>query len=95
MDQIKTWLGPYPLFIRFEKFDHLDGRHRYFVLTLSRTLLGDWCVERASGPIGAPGGQQKRTYFTSHNEAQDLFALTRDSLVRRGFVPIPVQMGLL
>lgn len=82
------------MFIRFEKFDHREGRHRYCVLTLSRTLFGDWCVERASGPIGGGGGQHKRDYFKSHSEAIQTFEVTRDRQVKRGFVPIPVQMGL-
>lgn len=80
--------------IRFEKYDHRDGDHRYCVLSLSRTLFGDWCVERASGPLGAAGGQERRYYFTSHAEAMQLFETTRDRQVKRGFVPIPVQMGL-
>ncbi len=95
MNQTKNWLGTCSLFIRFEKFDHRDGNHRYLALSLNRTLLGDWCVERISGPIGAPSGQEKRTYFTSHGEAHNFFEMTRDTLIRRGFVPIPVQMGLL
>ncbi|MFW8594726.1 WGR domain-containing protein [Cribrihabitans neustonicus] len=81
--------------IRFEKFDHHGGRHRYCVLQLSRTLFGEWCVERASGPIGAAGGQQKRAYFASHAEALQLFEAARDRQVSQGFVPIPVQLGLL
>ncbi|MGR3759853.1 WGR domain-containing protein [Roseobacteraceae bacterium NS-SX3] len=81
--------------IRFEKFDHQEGRHRYCVLQLSRTLFGEWCVERASGPIGAGGGHQRRAYFASHAEALQIFEKARDQQVKRGFVPIPVQLGLL
>ncbi|ANP38355.1 hypothetical protein JL2886_03479 [Phaeobacter gallaeciensis] len=81
--------------IRLEKFDHIDGRHRYCVLRLSQTLFGDWCVEQALGPIAAPGGQERRAYFNQHAEAMHLFETVRDRQVRRGFVPIPVQLGLL
>ncbi|MCJ8336266.1 MAG: WGR domain-containing protein [Epibacterium sp.] len=80
--------------MRFEKYDYREGHHRYCMLCLSRTLFGDWCVERASGPIGTTGGSQKRYYFTSHSEAMQMFEATRDRQVKRGFVPIPVQMGL-
>ncbi len=81
--------------IRLEKFDHQSGRHRYCVLHLSQTLFGDWCVSQAQGPIAAPGGQERRAYFSHHAEALQLFEAIRDRLVVRGFVPLPVQLGLL
>jgi hypothetical protein len=81
--------------IRLEKFDHHSGRHRYCVLRLSQTLFGDWCVEQALGPIAAPGGQERRAYFSQHAEALRLFEAVRDRHVGRGYVPIPVQLGLL
>jgi predicted DNA-binding WGR domain protein len=84
-----------PVQTRLEKFDHVDGRHRYCVLRLSQTLFGEWCLEQAKGPIGAPGGQQIRAYFHQHGEALQNFESLRASQVKRGFVPIPVQLGLL
>ncbi len=80
---------------RLEKFDYVEGRHRYCVLQLSQTLFGEWCLEQAKGPIGAPGGQQIRAYYLQHGEALQHFEAMRDSQVKRGFVPIPVQLGLL
>ncbi len=81
--------------IRFEKFDYVEGRHRYCILRLSQTLFGEWCLEQAKGPIGSPGGQQRRAYFTQHGEAVQNFEILRDTQIKRGFVPIPVQLGLL
>lgn len=81
--------------IRLEKFDHHQGQHRYCVLSLYQTLFGDWCVERVAGPLGAPGGQQKRLYLGSYAEALSTVETHRDRQVKRGFVPIPVQLGLL
>ncbi len=82
------------MYLRFEKFSHRDGQHRYLVLSLTQTLFGDWCVSQSSGPLGHPGGQEKRNYLPSLDEAQALFNSTRAKQVKRGFVPIPVQMGL-
>jgi predicted DNA-binding WGR domain protein len=84
-----------PVQTRLEKFDHVDGRHRYCVLRLSQTLFGEWCLEQAKGPIGAPGGQEIRAYFHQHGEALQNFESLRASQVKRGFVPIPVQLWLL
>lgn len=81
--------------IRFEKFDHIEGQHRYCVLRLSQTLFGEWCLERATGPIAAPGGAIRRDYFIHHAEALQIFERARDMQVKRGFVPIPEQLGLL
>lgn len=81
--------------IRLEKFDYSDGRHRYSILCLSQTLFGEWCLEQAKGPIGAGGGQQRRAYYIHHAEALQSFETLRDQEVKRGFVPIPVQLGLL
>ncbi|WP_417699747.1 WGR domain-containing protein [Pseudophaeobacter sp.] len=80
---------------RLEKFDYVDGRHRYCILRLSQTLFGEWCLEQAKGPIGAPGGQESRAYFLQQQEAQQGFDAQRDALLKRGFVPLPVQLGLL
>jgi len=82
------------VYLRFEKFSHRDGQHRYLVLSLTPTLFGDWCVLQASGPIGRPGGHERRNYCASLDEAQALFDSARAQQVKRGYVPIPVQMGL-
>jgi len=82
------------LFVRLEKFDHVEGQHRYCSLGLSQTLFGEWCVERSNGPLGETGGSIRRWYFTSYGEALMLLENSRDRQLRRGFVPIPVQLGL-
>ncbi len=97
MHTVRTFLrapGP-PLHIRFEKYDHSEGKHRYCQLSLTPTLFGDWCVERVSGPLNAPGGVQKRTYFAAQAEAMAIFERFRDRQMKRGYAPIPVQLGLL
>ena len=81
--------------IRLEKFDHIEGRHRYCLLQLSQTLFGEWCLELAKGPIGAAGGQLRRAYFAHHGDALQSFEILRDKEMKRGFVPILVQLGLL
>ena len=81
--------------LRLEKFDHVEGHHRYCVLRLSQTLFGEWCLEQAKGPIGASGGQLRRGYFLNHAEASQNFDALRDRAIKGGFVPIPVQLGLL
>lgn len=80
--------------IRLEKYDHRSGRHRYCLLSLERTLLGEWCVERTAGPLGKPGGQTKRLYLGSYPEAMLQLEARRDQDIKRGFVPIPEQLGL-
>ncbi|MQY43427.1 WGR domain-containing protein [Epibacterium sp. SM1969] len=82
------------MFVRLEKFDHVEGQHRYCVLSLSQTLLGEWCVELASGPLGDAGGTIRRSYFSDYNEALALAEENRARQIKRGFVPIPVQLGL-
>ncbi len=86
---------PTPLHIRLEKYDHRKGNHRYCLLRLERTLLGEWCVERTAGPLGAPGGQTRRLYLGTYSEAQQQMDVHRNREIKRGFVPIPVQLGLL
>ncbi|MFV1727345.1 MULTISPECIES: WGR domain-containing protein [Phaeobacter] len=86
--------GHRPVQIRLEKFDHQEGQHRYCVLHLSRTLFGEWCVEQTSGPLGEAGGQQRRSYYASQEIALAAAAQQRDRQIKRGFVPIPVQLGL-
>lgn len=83
------------VFVRLEKFDHIDGQHRYCALTLSQTLLGEWCVEVITGPLIGTGGRIRRNYFTSYAEALTLAEASRERQIKRGFVPIPVQLGLL
>ncbi|KUP93713.1 WGR domain-containing protein [Tritonibacter horizontis] len=89
-----TGRARFTVYLRFEKFSHRDGQHRYLVLSLAPTLFGDWCVVQASGPIGKAGGHERRNYCASLDEAEALFNSTRQRQVKRGFVPIPVQMGL-
>ncbi|APG46325.1 WGR domain-containing protein [Phaeobacter porticola] len=80
--------------IRLEKFDYHEGQHRYCVLSLSQTLFGEWCVEQINGPLGEAGGQQRRSYFTSRESALAAAEKDRARHIKRGFVPIPVQLGL-
>lgn len=86
---------PHPVFVRLEKFDHVEGQHRYCLVSLTQTLLGEWCVELTSGPLGYGGGSTRRSYFSSYAEALRLAETSREKQIRRGFVPIPVQLGLL
>ncbi len=83
------------VFFRLEKFDHIDGQHRYYLLSLTQTLFGEWCVEQTSGPLGQTGGSSRRSYFDSYAQALTVAEHNRDRQIKRGFVPIPVQLGLL
>lgn len=83
------------MFVRLEKFDHVEGQHRYCCVSLSQTLLGEWCVELTTGPLGDAGGTTRRSYFNSYAEALTLAEDSRARQIKRGFVPIPVQLGLL
>jgi predicted DNA-binding WGR domain protein len=80
--------------IRLEKFDYHEGQHRYCVLNLSQTLFGEWCVEQVNGPLGAAGGQERRRYFPTQQSALEAAEQDRERHIKRGFVPIPVQLGL-
>lgn len=82
------------VFVRFEKYSPRDGQHRYLMLSLSPTLFGDWCVAQVSGLIGQSGGKERRYYCAAQAEAHGLFETLRLRATGRGFVPIPVQMGL-
>lgn len=90
----QSFAGRRPVQIRLEKFDYIEGQHRYCVLNLSQTLFGEWCVEQTNGPLGEAGGQQRRSYYTSQETALAAAEKHRDRQIKRGFVPIPVQLGL-
>jgi hypothetical protein len=44
--------------------------------------------------LGKPGGQTKRLYLGSYPEAMLQLEARRDQDIKRGFVPIPEQLGL-
>ncbi|GAA6164885.1 hypothetical protein NBRC116590_25890 [Pelagimonas sp. KU-00592-HH] len=79
--------------IRLEKFNHTKRQKRYYALRVTKTLFGDWCLEREWGPIGKTG-QKERTYLPEFSEAQKEAERQKALKLEKGYAVIPVQMGL-
>ena len=46
------------MFVRLEKINAEERQRRFYVMNVSRTLFGDWCLIREWGRIGSKGGQR-------------------------------------
>jgi predicted DNA-binding WGR domain protein len=77
-----------------EKISHIKRQRRFYLLSVMRTLFGEWCLVREWGRIGAAGGQSKRTYFKSRKYCYAELQKVRSTKARRGYATIPVQLEL-
>ncbi len=84
--------GP-PVHIRLEKINHTRRQKRYYALRLSRTLFGEWCLQREWGVIGG-AGQQKCDYLPAADLAEKELERLKSLKLKNGYAVIPVQLGM-
>ncbi|MFD1156703.1 WGR domain-containing protein [Roseovarius aestuarii] len=71
--------------IRLEKIIPEKRQHRFYVMQVTRTLFGEWCLIREWGRIGSAGGQRMTDYVTSREEAQAAHTKLSKQKCRRGY----------
>jgi predicted DNA-binding WGR domain protein len=81
--------------IRLERINHVKRQSRYYVLSVSETLFGEWCLTQESGSIGANAGIKRTDYMPSRADAVQALLTMKDAKTRSGYAPIPVQLPLL
>lgn len=79
--------------VRLEKFNHTRRQKRYYALRLTRTLFGEWCLEREWGVIGG-SGQERRRYWPEGASAQKELERLKTRKLKDGYAVIPVQLGM-
>ncbi|WP_166418953.1 WGR domain-containing protein [Cochlodiniinecator piscidefendens] len=82
------------MWVRLEKINHVQGLKRFYVLSLTQTLFGEWSLTREWGRIGASGGQRKVSHFDTLDEAKSVFNILKANKEKRGYSTLPVQMQL-
>ncbi len=71
--------------IRLEKIIPKKRQHRFYVMQVTRTLFGEWCLIREWGRIGSAGGQRMTDYTASKKDAEAALAKLFDQKRRRGY----------
>lgn len=73
------------MFVRLEKINPTERQQRFYVMTVTRTLFGEWCLIREWGRIGSAGGQRKVDYTQTQEEAETALAKLSAQKCRRGY----------
>ncbi len=62
------------MWMRLEKINPGRRQKRFYLLQVTQTLFGEWCVIREWGRIGNAGGQQRVEYHRSKAQAHAALA---------------------
>lgn len=73
------------MFVRLEKINHEQRQMRFYVMHVTRTLFGEWCLIREWGRIGSSGGQKMVEYTGSKAEALAALDTLLARKCRRGY----------
>ncbi|GLQ29176.1 WGR domain-containing protein [Sulfitobacter pacificus] len=79
---------------RLEKIIPAKRQRRFYELSVSQTLFGEWCLTREWGRIGAKGGQKMVAYLASEQDAIVALRQLKATKTRRGYATIPVQLEM-
>lgn len=79
---------------RLEKINHIKRQRRFYEISVTRSLFGEWCLCRVWGRLGSHGGREMMSYFDSHGDAELAFERFKGQKMRRGYGVIPVQLAL-
>ncbi len=71
--------------VRLEKIDPSRRQYRFYVMYVTRTLFGGWCLIREWGRIGTKGGQRMVDYAASKTEAETALTKRSEQKCRRGY----------
>ena len=82
------------MYLRLQRIDHAENHWRWYVLSVQKTLFGEWAVIREWGRLGNEGGQTLTSYFATLSEALAMCDVLRMRKIRRGYTAIPEQLGL-
>ena len=77
--------------IRLEKIIPEKRQCRFYVMNVTRTLFGEWCLIREWGRIGSTGGQSMTDYTDSKEEAETALTKLSDQKCRRGYHLCEIQ----
>jgi predicted DNA-binding WGR domain protein len=80
--------------IRLEKINHIRRQRRFYEISVTQTLFGEWCLVRRWGPIGRAGGGSLTVYLATLPEAEAACERLKALKLRRGYAVIPVQLAL-
>ncbi|MBO9475508.1 WGR domain-containing protein [Shimia sp. R10_1] len=82
------------MLIRLEKINPGRRQRRFYVLYVTQTLFGEWCVIHEWGRIGSKGGQRRVDYLETEGAARAVCEEWKAVKLRSGYAPIPVQLTL-
>lgn len=74
------------MFIRLEKINAEKRQRRFYVMNVTRTLFGEWCLIREWGRIGSAGGQRMIDYTDTEGEAEAALDRLFIQKCRRGYL---------
>lgn len=73
------------MFVRLEKINPAKLQKRFYVMNVAQTLLGEWCLIREWGRIGAAGGQRMIDYTETKEQAEAALNKLSIQKCRRGY----------
>jgi len=82
------------MYLRLQRIDHAENHWRWYVLSVQKTLFGEWAVIREWGRLGNEGGQTLTSYFATLPEALAMCDTLRMRKVRRGYTALSEQLDL-
>ncbi|MDO8845341.1 WGR domain-containing protein [Methylicorpusculum sp.] len=66
------------------RHNDLENMHRYYTMTISPGIFGDWSLVRQWGRIGHPG-MVKKDWFPSPEQALDAGAKIEEAKRKKGY----------
>ena len=82
------------MWCRLEKINPAKREYRFYTLSISQSLFGEWCLIREWGRIGTKGGRRRMDYFSSEKDAATAMVQIRTVKTRRGYITCPVQLNM-
>ncbi len=82
------------MYLRLQKIDYAENERRWYVLSVQRTLFGEWAVIREWGRIGNDGGQTLASYFDTLPKALEASHALKTRKTRRGYIVQAEQLDL-
>lgn len=73
------------MFVRLEKINPAERQMRFYVMNVTQTLFGEWCLIREWGRIGSAGGQRMVDYTGTKEEAETALGKLSVQKCRRGY----------
>jgi len=81
--------------LRLQRIDQTANTWRWYVLSVQRTLFGEWAVIREWGRIGNAGGQRQASYFDTLPEALAACDAFRARKAKRRYAAAPEYSNVM